>query len=486
MQLTPARSMVMLVSLALMSYSRVIRGSGMPVRVSRRMVYRSVSLMAVGLYLIGLGLLGEGMRHLGDGFQRSLLLSLAVAGGLGLFALFLSETARHRVRVFVDRTFYRSKYDYRHQWLQFTDRVSAMPTGDDLLNSIIGGFCETFAMRSGALFTRSGSGTGFGLDICQPAWSGPVHFTQDHPLLNRLSTDGRVLDLRCRDYCVPSDDQSRFLMENRTCFLVPLSMGKHVDGFIMLGNPLCDVESYSHEDFDLMMTIAKQASSALLNLRLSHQLASARELAALGRVSAFVMHDLKNLVSTMSLMLDNARENISLPEFQKDLLTSLEQSRERMNSLIMRLKHLPASNTLRRAPVDLLQMAHETASLVKGKRLEITGTRVFAQADRDELQKVVLNLMLNAVEATGGCGPVTVEVGEREAPFVKVRDQGCGIPEDFLHSGLFSPFVTTKKKGLGIGLYQSKQIIEAHGGTIEVVSKVHYGSEFTVWLPRMA
>jgi putative PEP-CTERM system histidine kinase len=197
------------------------------------------------------------------------------------------------------------------------------------------------------------------------------------------------------------------------------------------------------------------------------------------------MHDLKNLASAVSMTLDNAKEHIALPEFQRDMLASMEITVTRMKQLISRLRHLPAKNSLQRAPVDLLQMARETAAMVKGPELQVTGTPVMADVDREELQKVALNLMMNAVEATCGSKPVRVEVGERETPYFRVKDEGCGIPEAYLRNVLFKPFSSTKKHGLGIGLYQSRQIVEAHGGTIEVVSRVNQGSEFTVWLPRL-
>jgi signal transduction histidine kinase len=139
---------------------------------------------------------------------------------------------------------------------------------------------------------------------------------------------------------------------------------------------------------------------------------------------------------------------------------------------------------LQLTPVDLLQLAHETALLVKGGNILVTGAPVIAEVDRDEFRKVALNLMLNAIESTAGKQPVTVEVGKKEAPFFRVKDEGCGIPEDFLRNSLFTPFKSTKKKGLGIGLYQCKKIVEAHGGKIEVISELDKGSEFTVWLPK--
>jgi len=254
----------------------------------------------------------------------------------------------------------------------------------------------------------------------------------------------------------------------------------------MLGRPLNKNETYNYEDFDLMKTLAKQAASALLNLRLSEQLTRSREMAAMGRVSTFVMHDLKNLVSALSLMVDNGKEYINVPEFQDDLLDSLGNTVTKMNNLISRLKQLPEKLSLQRTPVDLLKLANETALMVKGGKLQVSGEQVIADVDREEIQKVALNLILNAFEATVGEDPVEVEVGLAESPFLVVKDKGCGISEDFLLNSLFTPFKSTKKKGLGIGLYQCKKIIEAHGGKIEVMSELNKGSVFTVWLPKAA
>jgi signal transduction histidine kinase len=172
------------------------------------------------------------------------------------------------------------------------------------------------------------------------------------------------------------------------------------------------------------------------------------------------------------------------PEFQKDLLESLDSTVSKMNNLISRLKHLPEKLSLQLAPVDLLQLARETVTIVKKGDLQVSGEPVIAEVDREEIQKVALNLMLNAIEASEVGNPVTVEVGMAESPYLRVKDQGSGIPEDFLRNSLFVPFKSTKKRGLGIGLYQCKKIVEAHGGKIDVISQVDRGSEFTVWLPK--
>lgn len=487
MGLIPMRSVVLIVAISMMLYSRLKRGSGVTtVQVSQKLACKSVVLLAVGMYIIFLGLVGEGMKYFGNGFQRSLGYALLFFSGLGLLIILLSETVKRRVTVFIHKNFYQSKYDYRTQWLKFTDRLSASQTSDNLRHSIVSEFCDTFGMGSGALFTISQERDTYRLatSIGMGSTINSVSFGVNDPAIGSLANCRWIVDVREKIVALENETQREFFYSSEACFIVPLFMNEVVDGFIVLGRPQSAEEIYTYEDFDLMRTLGKQASSALQNLRLSDQLACSRELAAIGKVSTFVIHDLKNLVSAVSLLLENAQEHIDTPAFQNDMLMSLGNTVIKMRSIISRLKHLPEKRSLQMSPVNLLQMVQDTAAMVTGRTLEVKGTSVIIEADREELQKVTLNLMLNAVEATEGNTPVTVEVGENGGPFIRVKDEGCGIPEAFVQHVLFKPFTSTKKQGMGIGLYQSRQIVEAHGGRIEVESRIDQGSEFTVWLPK--
>lgn len=486
MGMVPMRSVVLIVAIAMMFYSRLKRSSGtVNVHVSQQIACKSAVLLAVGMYIIFLGLVGEGMKYFGDGFQRSLIFTLVFFAGLTLAIILLSETAKRKVTVFIHKNFYQNKYDYRSQWIQFTDRLSGCETNENLLHSIISEFCDTFGMGTGALFiineerTLYRQAAGIGVD------NDEITFGINDPPIESLAGKRWIMDLR-GNIGTPEDNHHRaFFAEADACFIIPLFMNEAVDGFLILGRPHSIDELYTYEDFDLMRTLARQASSALLNLQLADQLSCSRELAAIGKISAFVMHDLKNLICAISLMLENAHEYISVPAFQADMLISLETIVTKMNALILRLKELPEKNSLELTHFDLLEMARETAAMVNGTVLNVTGEHVIAEGDREELLKVTLNLMLNAVESTDGTTPVKVEVGENGSPFIRVKDEGCGIPEAFIQNVLFKPFTSTKKEGMGIGLYQSRQIIEAHGGRIDVISTIDQGSEFTVWLPKM-
>ncbi|HEX8948747.1 MAG TPA: ATP-binding protein, partial [Dissulfurispiraceae bacterium] len=170
-------------------------------------------------------------------------------------------------------------------------------------------------------------------------------------------------------------------------------------------------------------------------------------------------------------------------DFQKDMLQSLGNTIGKMKRLITRLRNFEEKQVLNRSLADLHWIVYDVVALVGAGEVKVQTRSVFSEVDAEEIQKVVLNLVLNAIEATGGKGPVTVEVGGDETAFIRVRDCGCGMTEEFMRMRLFKPFHTTKAKGLGIGLYQCKQIIEAHGGRIEVSSEAGRGSTFTVHLP---
>lgn len=482
MNLIPVRTVALLLAVILIAYSQLRRSDGAKIQVSRKLAYKSLVLLAVGLYLIVLGLAGEGMRYFGESFQRSLGIALALAAGIGFISVLLSERAKRKIKDFLNRNFYQDKYDYRVQWLEFTDRLSSARSGDELLTDILSGYCETFGMGCGALYLSDKAQDGF--SIAAKLEMEPQHVSVNckDPFIEYILGSKQVVNMR---QIAPELELGKdaFWADGDLSFAIPLFLNDSMHGFILLARPLNSSETYSSEDYDLMKTLAHQTSSAISNLRLADQLAQAKEMEVLGKISAFVVHDLKNLVYTLSLILDNARDYITEPEFQQDMLASLGNTVGKMKTLISKLKYLPEKSGLQKEHMDLLQLIKETAALITGVEVKVDGISIIALIDRDEMQKVALNLLVNAVDATDGKGPVEVSVGGHKQAFFRVTDGGCGIPEEFVRRHLFTPFHSTKKSGLGIGLYQCRQIVEAHNGKIEAESKEGYGSSFTVWLP---
>ena len=302
----------------------------------------------------------------------------------------------------------------------------------------------------------------------------------DNSLLRFMAKRAWVISI-AEDYPESTVEDSKFFRGNKIAFVVPLFGGERLEGFIVLGRPINRKEVYIYEDFDLMKTIASQASLAIMHQRLSEHATHVREIEAIGNVATFVAHDLKNLVSNLSLIVENAARHIHNPDFQNDMLTSLGNTAAKMQELISRLKNLGELDQVNPQQVNLLDLAEKTALLLVDNRITVSGTAVLVRVDENEIQKVILNLVMNGIEASGPDEPVAIEVGCCNVPFIRVTDKGCGMSVGFLRTGVFKPFRTTKEQGLGIGLYQCSQIVEAHGGRIEVSSVEGEGTVFTVW-----
>ena len=474
------RSFLYLVAALLMAYPLVFRRGNVCIKVSRQVAFKSVVLFAVGIYLVILGLLGEGMQHFGTFFPRTVALSLAFLGGIALLILMLSERVRREVKVALHKNFYQHKHDYRTQWLRFTEQLSTSRSGDQLLERILAAYCEIFGISGSALFLFEENHNGYCLQADYNLELQEEVITADNSLIRFMTKHAWVVSTS-EDNPEISAEGVRFFSENQISLVVPLFDGARLVGFIVLGRPLNRKEVYIYEDYDLMKTIARQAALAIMHQRLSDEIAHAREIEAIGNVATFVAHDLKNLVSNLSLMVENAARHIHNPEFQADMLTSLENTVAKMQKLINRLKNLGEQDQILPQQVNLLELARRTAQLVVGNRITVSGSAEIVCIDENEIQKVILNLLMNGIEASATHDPIAIEVGYAQLPYIKVTDQGCGMSARYLRTELFKPFRTTKKLGLGIGLYQCRKIVAAHGGRIEVSSTEGNGSIFTVW-----
>lgn len=483
MNYLPLRSLMYLAAAALMAYSLVCRRGNVRIQVSRQVAFKSVVLCAVGVYLVALGILGEGMKYLGGAFPRTMFITLAFLAGIALLILLLSERVKREVKVVLHKNFYQNKYDYRTQWLRFTEQLSTSRSGEELLQRILAAYCDIFGIGGGALFLYEEEQAGY----CAMAYYEmdpiPGVISPDNSLVGFMKNCGWVINVK--DGNLDADAGTYpFLERNCISFIIPLFDVERLIGFITLGRVIKDNEEYIYEDYDLMKTIARQAAQAILHQRLSDEIAQAREMEAIGNVATFVVHDLKNLVATLSLIVDNATKYMQNPDFQKDMLTSLNNTAEKMRILIGRLKNLGDKSLLNLQTVDLMELVDRTAHMVAGENITVSGTTEIVTADGEEVQKVVMNLLINAVEASDPEQPIQAEIGNNGgAAFIRIADQGCGMSDQYMRTKLFKPFKTTKKQGLGIGLYQCRKIVENHGGRIEVSSQEGSGSVFTVWFP---
>jgi putative PEP-CTERM system histidine kinase len=295
----------------------------------------------------------------------------------------------------------------------------------------------------------------------------------------------RVLNLNDGEFPLSEAEQMTFSQAG-TWLVIPLISNNKVIGFSMFRDQIVS-EKLIYDDFDLMKVLARQAAQAITNLKLSEEVMEMRAIAAVSRISTFVIHDLKNLTTSLSLVVDNAEEHIGNPEFQHDAITTISNTLVKMKSLMQRLKSIPEKITINAAVENIEQLSREVVDefvKLRPKRIIYNGETAYSRVDGDEIKKIIVNLVQNALEASNEMGTVLVETRkEGNCVCIQVSDNGTGMTEDFMKNQLFRPFRTTKQAGLGIGLYQSRQIAEAHDGKIEVKSDIGKGTVYTVCLP---
>ncbi len=480
MNYLPVRSFMYLVATGMMFYSMLRRRGNVRIQVSRQAAFKSVVLVAVGLYLLLIGFLGEGMQHFGVSFPRTVTVSFVFLLGIALLILMLSGRVRREVKVALHKNFYQHKHDYRTQWLSFTKQLSTSRTSDELLERILAAYCDIFGIDGAALFLYEDSCGEYSVtaNFRMESISGAI--AKENSLVNFMEKNDWVVCIKDENPEIMPENRL-FFSNNEISFIVPLFDGAHLEGFIALGHIIKNDETYIYEDYDLMKTIARQASLAILHQKLSEQISQNREIEAIGNVATFVAHDLKNQVTNLSLIVENAARHIQNPEFQQDMLDSLGNTVGRMQKLIARLKNLGEKELCNPQLVNLLVLVENSAASVSGAKIIVSGSAVMVRVEEEQIQNVVMNLLMNSIEASDSSEPIVIEVGFSSAPYIRVTDWGCGMTSSYIRNELFKPFRTSKSHGLGIGLYQCRKIVEAHNGRIEVASVAGRGTVFTVW-----
>lgn len=462
---------------------------------SQGVLYKSITVLVVGIYLLAVGVLAKAVSY----FDASAVLPLGTffvfLGLMGLSAILLSDHLRQQIKRFISRNFHRPHYDYRKEWTAFTQRTTSLVDIKALCATVSRMVSETFGVPSVTIWLLDGMQD-------QLVLGGSTVFSEGQS--RHLKSTGKGLASLIRalhEQQVPidversADDWAGLLKQSCHAYLgqahirygVPLVAGRQILGLMTLNDRLTR-EPFSVEEFDLLKTLADQAAASLLHLKLSERLLRAKEMETFQTLSAFFIHDLKNLASTLSLTLENLPAHYDDPAFRHDMLRVISQSVARIHAMCSGLSPLSKTLELQKIETDLNNLVTTSLASLDGS-LKVSLVQDLQPVPRlamdpNQMQKVLVNLLLNANEAAGSDGRIRVATGQQDGWVVlSVSDNGCGMSKAFVEGSLFRPFQTTKEQGLGIGLFHSKLIIEAHQGKIEVESEAGKGSTFRVMLP---
>ncbi len=463
---------------------------------SRAVLQTSVTVLLTGAYLFVVGVLAQIVVRFGGAASFPIDAFVVLLGVAILAVLLLSDRARQSLQLFISRHFKRPQHDFRQIWARFTRSLSSALDETALGTVATRLISETFGALSVSmwLFDEQGerlirvSSTADAeraqSDDSISSIAGKEPNSAELVKLSRPFDLGRTKEKWARDLMERSRGQFR-TGGNPIC--VPLIGGEHCLGAIVLADRVRGL-GYSAEEMDLLKCIGEQVASSLLNLRLTEEIMERKELEAFQTMSAFLIHDLKNAASTLGLMLENLPTHFNNPAFREDAFRGIGSAASRINDLINRMNALRHELRLKPAELDLNHVVAEALATLNGT-LENKLVTKFDQiprilADGQQLQSVCTNLLLNACDAVDTNGRITVETTRQgEWIALSVSDNGCGMTEQFIRNSLFRPFRSTKKKGLGIGMFQSKTIVEAHQGKIHVESQLGVGTTFRVMLP---
>jgi putative PEP-CTERM system histidine kinase len=457
------------------------------VKVSRSVMASSTTLFVTSAYLIVVAAGGYYVRYFGGSWGKALQTTLVFAALLLLAMVVVSETFRAKLRVLVAKNFFAYRYDYREEWLKFTRTLAANPGSLPLYESCIQALADLVESQGGGLWLRHEAG-----DYAQVARTTLAHAEAPEPADSRLVSfmkrTGWVIELRDA-----RADPARYhglelptwleTMPN-AWLVVPLPAGDELVGFVVLARPRVDID-LNWEVLDLLKTAGKQAASYLAYALATEALLEARKFESFNRMSAFVVHDLKNLIAQLQLLLRNAERHRENPDFQRDMLSTVEHVVGRMNQLMMQLRS--GETPLERPrPVDLAAVVRrvELSRAAGRSGLEIeapNGVVVFGHEDR--LERVIGHLVQNAFDASDENPRIVLRVArEGNDAVIEVSDRGRGMAPDFVRDRLFKPFQTTKAGGMGIGAYESQQYVNELGGQILVASIPDEGTSVRVVL----
>ena len=458
-------------------------------RVSRKAAFHSATLLIAGVYLLFISGVGYYVRLFGGDWGRSLQLGLVFMAVVVLTILALSGSVRARLRVFLGKHFFRYRYDYREEWLRFTQTLSAQSSPQQMGQQVIRGLADMLESPGGGLWMKQSSAKSFR----QTARWNMAHCDEAEqdtsPLCKFMVRTGWVVNLE--EYrSIPRRYEHLSLPPwllnlPQAWLIVPLCVADEMIGFVVLASARTNVD-VNWEVNDLLKTAGRQAASFLAQMQATEALLEVRKFDAFNRMSAFVVHDLKNIVTQLSLMMKNAKRLHANPEFQQDMLMTIENSLDKMRQLMLQLREgaTPPGTAF---GVDLGRVVQriEAGATGRGRKLNLdVADRVFARGHEERLERVIGHVVQNALDATQAAGRVWLKVDRLGGQArVEVGDTGHGMSQEFIRDRLFKPFQTTKDAGMGIGAYESFQYVQELGGTITVKSEPDIGTEVTVLLP---
>ncbi|MBB3942689.1 putative PEP-CTERM system histidine kinase [Sphingorhabdus rigui] len=470
-----------------------LRNSDWRLQLSRTVAFHSASLLAIGAYLIAMVVLASAIEIIGGTYAG--LAQLTLIFGMSISALLILPSGRFKawLNVIIVKNFFQHRYDYRSEWMRFADTIG-FPSHDaaPFYERVIKSLADIFDSPGGLIFVPNDEGR---LTL-QARWnwstaqipascvtSQTMPFFESTGYILAMDDVRAGKDVRCDPRAVPQ----WLYDEDRAWAVVPLVHFGKLAGLAVLSRPRLP-RALDWEDLDMLRVVGRQLASYLAEAASQQALAENRQFEQFNRRFAFVMHDIKNLVSQLSILARNAEKHADKPEFQADMVDTLRSSVDKMNELLARLSQ---HNKTKHNPPIAVDIGETVMNAVHNTRLvypvEVQLARgLFVLADPSRVETIIGHLVQNAIEATPDGAPVKITCrAQGNQAAVNIIDTGIGMSESFIADQLFKPFESTKKSGFGIGAYEARALALSMGGNLRVNSRPGKGTVFTLLLPSV-
>lgn len=489
--LQACRGILALPVAAMLAFGSAGSGESLRLRPSRTVAFQTLSLILICGYLAVMFGIAKWLTLAGGNNSQLLQAALLMVGGVLITVLVMSQRLRGWLRVTAAKHLFQHRYDYRTEWLRFTRTIGKSGEGQASLEErVIRALADIVESPGGLLLIQAEGGA---LELAG-RWQWPTAEVPaealDQAAIRAIEGANYVADLdaaragRIDKHC-PVTLPDWLMNESRAWAMVPLLHYERLIGAVVLARP-AHARLLDWEDFDLLRVAGQQLASYLAEHAGQAALAEAGRFDDFNRRIAFVMHDIKNLASQMSLLARNAESHAENPAFRADMLVTLRNSADKLNALLARLSRYGASSAEALEPVraDLVAKGvaaqlgqHHPVTVVEVEPIEIA-------ASRSALEQVLLHLVQNAIDASPENSPVFMRVG-RAGPHgeIEVLDSGHGMSPEFVRTRLFKPFDSTKSGGFGIGAYEARELVRAMGGRLEVESREQLGTRFVIRVP---
>jgi putative PEP-CTERM system histidine kinase len=475
--------------------------------VSRNFVFHGASIFGAGVYLIAMAGGGYYIKHFGGDWGGLAQLTFLFGAIILLFALLFSGQLRAQLRVFLSKHFFNYRYDYREEWLRLMQTLSETRIDSSINKAVINAMARIVESPAGLLWLQQ-DGDNYRLVESRNLPKTVASGTEDNQsLVTFLKERKWVIDLKELDAekeSYPGLVLPKWVTEFENAWLiVPLFLSSGLEirdhsrdkdpavellGFVVLSEPNVNVQ-VNWEVRDLLLTTGRQCAGYLALQKANERLLDARQFDAFNRLSAYVVHDLKNVIAQLSLVVSNAERHRNNPEFVDDAFATVANASKKMERLLAQLRKGRLDVDERRKQIDLDKLLrvvikeHEVLRPIPNYQGYANPVAVVANDDR--LAAVIGHLLQNAQEATAETGSITITLEQQgEWAVIKIKDTGCGMDEEFIRKSLFRPFKTTKgNAGMGIGVYESREFLLSIGGRLEVSSAPGVGTCFSLYLP---